>query len=159
MIGVDMKLLACAVFLVCCVVFASQPPSNHAFANRQLRNVTNTGDESEAEKQKRITVCEDSGEEKPLGEIRKVSQLCGKALSLPKPTYPKEAKGRASGTVVVDVVTNEEGRVIWAKASSGPELLRAVSEKAACRAQYSPTLVAGRAIRTENKIQYHFVSP
>jgi len=101
--------------------------------------------------------CEVADHEKPKGEIKRVSQLCGRAISLPKPSYPEDAKAsRVSGTVVVDIVTNQEGRVIWAKAISGPELLRRVSEKAACRAQYSPTVISGRAIQTESSVQYLF---
>ena len=95
-----------------------------------------------------------------MGDIKHVSQLCGKAISLPKPSYPDEAKSKkVAGTVVVDIVTNEEGWVVWTKAASGPELLRRVSEKAACRARYSPTVIAGKAIQTESSIQYQFASP
>ena len=98
--------------------------------------------------------------EKPKGDIKRVSQLCGKALSYPKPSYPNEAKSKhVTGTVVVELITNEQGRVIWSKAISGPEQLRSVSEKAACRARYSPILVSGRAIQTETTIQYNFVLP
>ena len=86
--------------------------------------------------------------------------MCGHAISLPKPAYPEEAKSKkVTGTVEVDLVTNEEGRVVWAKAVSGPELLYDVSMKAACRARYSPTLISGRAIKTENTIGYVLVLP
>ena len=79
---------------------------------------------------------------------------------MPKPAYPEEAKSKKlSGVVQVDVVTDEHGRVIWAKAVSGPDLLQGVSMKAACRARYSPTLISGRAIKTETTIRYNFVLP
>ncbi len=112
------------------------------------------------EQKKRVEECELSDRPKPEGEIKRVSQLCGHAISLPRPTYPEEAKSKKlSGVVQVDVVIDERGRVIWAKAVSGPDLLQGVSMKAACRARYSPTLISGRAIKTENTIQYNFVLP
>ena len=147
-------LLVTAILLFGCVITSLQSAGNLALAQNKVT------DESEVEKQKRITTCESPEQEKPTGEIKHVSQLCGHALSLPKPAYPEEAKAnRISGTVVVDMVTNEEGRVVWAKATSGPELLWGVSVKAACRARYSPTLISGRAIRTESSIQYFFQLP
>jgi outer membrane biosynthesis protein TonB len=112
------------------------------------------------ERKKLIAECEIQDRTKPQGEIKRVSQLCGKAISLPMPPYPEEAKSqRVSGIVKVDVVTNEDGQVIWAKAVSGPDLLQGVSMKAACRAQYSPTLISGRAVKTESSISYSFVRP
>ena len=116
--------------------------------------------ETEAEREQRIKECEVADRVKPKGEIKTVSQLCGRAISLPKPSYPEDAKrNRVSGTVIVDIVTNQQGRVIWARARSGPEPLRSVSQSAACRAQYSPTVVSGRAIQTESSIQYFFALP
>jgi TonB family protein len=150
-----MRLLVFAVILLFGGVIASLQPARHrAFAQGKVN------DETEVDEQKRITACESPEQEKPNGETKRVSQLCGHALRLPKPAYPEEAKANGiSGTVVVDIVTNEEGRVVWAKATNGPELLWAVSVKAACRARYSPTLVSGRAIRTESSIQYLFKLP
>ena len=150
-----MKVHAVAVILLFgCVIASLQPAGNRAFAQGHAN------DETEVDKQKRITDCEAPEPEKPNGEIKRVSQLCGHALSLPKPAYPEEAKASGiSGTVVVEIVTNEEGRVVWAKANSGPELLWGVLVKAACRARYSPTLISGRAIRTESSIQYLFKLP
>ena len=115
---------------------------------------------SATEQEKIVEECEVPDRPKPEYEIKLVSQLCGRALSMPKPAYPEEAiSKRASGLVRVAVVTDEQGRVIWAKAVSGPDLLQSVSMKAACRARYSPTLISGRAIKTETTIQYNFVLP
>ena len=150
-----MKLLGIAVILLLgCIIASVQPLESCAFAQGQVN------EETEVDQQKRIAACEVPEREKPNGEIKRVSQLCGHALSLPKPAYPEEAKASGvPGTVVVEIVTNEEGRVVWANAISGPESLRGVSVKAACRAQYSPTLISGRAIRTESSIQYLFKVP
>jgi TonB family protein len=86
--------------------------------------------------------------------------LSGKAISYPKPSYPERARGtNASGTVIVDVVIDEWGRVIWAKAVSGHPLLQEVSVKAACRARYTPMKVSGRAVKVNSVITYNFVAP
>ncbi|MDQ6861375.1 MAG: TonB family protein [Verrucomicrobiota bacterium] len=51
--------------------------------------------------------------------------LNGKAISKPQPAYPPTAKGSgASGTVKVEVVVDEKGRVASAKAISGHPKLR-----------------------------------
>jgi TonB family protein len=144
-----------------CAFVPLQPALNHSWAQvHTIRTVNAADEESEEQKQKRIEECELTDRTKPNGDIKRVSQLCGHALSLPKPSYPEEAKSkRVSGTVVVEVVTNEQGLVSWAKAISGPELLRGASQKAACRARYSPTIISGRSVRTESTIQYFFELP
>jgi TonB family protein len=85
--------------------------------------------------------------------------LNGKARSLPKPDYPPIARSaRASGTVAVQVVINEEGDVISAYAVSGHPLLRAVSVKAAHGAKFSPTRLSGQAVKVAGIITYNFVA-
>lgn len=84
--------------------------------------------------------------------------LNGKALSLPKPSFPAEAReAEASGAVVVEVVVDEKGNVISAKAVSGHETLRAASEAAARQAKFSPTLVEGKPVKVSGHIVYNFV--
>jgi hypothetical protein len=76
------------------------------------------------EKAKLLAECELPDQPKPEGEIKTVSRLRGKAISLPAPAYSPEAKAKkASGLVEVDVIIDEKGRVIWAKAVSGHPLL------------------------------------
>jgi TonB family C-terminal domain len=141
----------------------AQHRSSHSRPRAQVSKsgVVQDADLQAASEQKKIVEeCELSDRPKPEGEIKRLSQLCGKAISMPKPAYPEEAKSKKlSGVVQVEVVIDEHGRVIWAKAVSGPDLLQGVSMKAACRARYSPTLISGRAIKTENAIQYNFVLP
>jgi outer membrane biosynthesis protein TonB len=152
-----MKLITLALFLFSCFFYSAQPEAHSASAQGQVIKHQNSTDETESEK--RIRECEEPDRVKPNVDTRRVSQLCGKAISLPKPPYPAEAKAKhVSGIVVVEIVTDEEGKVIWARAIRGPELLRGVSEKAACRAQYSPTLISGHAVRTETTLQYYFAS-
>jgi TonB family protein len=105
-----------------------------------------------------IEECESPDRPRPVGEIRMVSQLCGKAISRPQPRYPEEAKAaKVSGQVQISIVIDEQGRVIWSRALTGHTMLRDVSRRAACRARFSPTLISGRPIRTETSITYNFV--
>ncbi|HKQ52417.1 MAG TPA: energy transducer TonB [Pyrinomonadaceae bacterium] len=83
--------------------------------------------------------------------------LNGKALDLPKPGYPPQAKSaRASGIVIVEVVIDEKGKVLSAKATSGHTLLRQAAEQAARNARFSPTLLSGQPVKVTGEINYNF---
>jgi TonB family protein len=83
--------------------------------------------------------------------------LNGTALSLPAPHYPDNARRmRMSGVVVVEVVVDETGKVISAKATSGPSALRGVAVQAALRAQFSPTKLSGQPVKVSGAINYKF---
>lgn len=84
--------------------------------------------------------------------------LNDRALTLVKPRYPALARsGHASGTVMVEVLIDEEGKVIAAKAVSGHPLLWAVSVEAAKNSLFSRTLIAGTPVKVTGVIQYNFV--
>jgi protein TonB len=85
--------------------------------------------------------------------------LNGKAISLPKPTYPPIAKAaHASGTVVVQVTIDENGNVISAHAISGHPLLQAGAVAAAKGARFSPTKLSGQPVKVTGVITYNFVA-
>ena len=85
--------------------------------------------------------------------------LNGKAISLPKPAYPPIARAaHASGTVVVQVLIDENGHVVSAKAVSGHPLLQAVAVSAARQARFSPTKLSGQPVKVTGVIQYNFVA-
>lgn len=85
--------------------------------------------------------------------------LNGKAISLPKPAYPPIAKAaHASGTVVVQVLIDENGNVVSARAISGHPLLQAVAVGAARQARFSPTKLSGQPVKVTGVIQYNFVA-
>jgi TonB family protein len=67
--------------------------------------------------------------------------LNDKALALPEPEYPPEAKARGiRGKVRVEVLVGGLGDVISVRAVAGPGLLRAAAEDAAMRARLSPVM-------------------
>jgi protein TonB len=83
--------------------------------------------------------------------------LNGKALEMPKPIYPQTARrALVAGTVTVEVVVDVSGKVIGARAVSGPEMLREAAERAARQAKFTPTLLSGEPVRVSGLITYNF---
>ena len=84
--------------------------------------------------------------------------LNGKAISKQQPPYPAIAKAaRASGTVTVQIVVDESGRVISASAVGGHPLLQQAAVQAARQARFSPTLLSGQPVKVSGVITYNFV--
>ncbi len=84
--------------------------------------------------------------------------LNGKAISKPQPVYPPIAKAaRASGTVTVQIVVDETGKVISASAVGGHPLLQQAAVGAARQARFSPTLLSGQPVKVSGVITYNFV--
>jgi TonB family protein len=86
--------------------------------------------------------------------------LNGKAISLPAPAYPEFARrSRTGGLVEVEVVVDENGKVISARALAGPPSLRDVAIQAAYKARFSPTKLSGQPVKITGKINYNFTVP
>jgi protein TonB len=84
----------------------------------------------------------------------------GKVKTAPPPCYPAIARAaKASGKVVVKVVVDENGKVIWAQIERGHPLLRLPTLRAACHIQFEPYVCNGRAVRAADYITYNFVLP
>jgi protein TonB len=82
----------------------------------------------------------------------------GRALTKPAPPYPPLArKSRISGTVTVQILLDESGRVISAHATSGHPLLQTAAVQAAYQARFSPTLLSGQPVKASGWITYNFV--
>ncbi len=82
----------------------------------------------------------------------------GKALRLPKPSYPAQARAeRASGVVIVRVMIDEAGNVIRACAISGPASLAQVTESAALLSKFTPTVINDKPAKVQGIITYNFV--
>ena len=83
--------------------------------------------------------------------------LNSKATSLPKPVYPGEARRlKVSGRVTVRVVVDENGKVISAKATDGPQQLREAAEAAARQAMFAPTTKDGITVKVAGTLTYDF---
>lgn len=109
-------------------------------------------------------VCEEGTKCQPLPDIEGGTAedvkkgITIKVISKPPPVYPPIAKAaRAQGTVTVQVVVSEEGKVIAAQVVSGHPLLQATAVKAARAAVFSPTLLGTKPVKISGVITYNFV--
>lgn len=81
------------------------------------------------------------------------------ANSLPAPEYPAIAKAaHASGAVNVEVMIDENGSVVAARAVDGHPLLQAAAVNAARQASFSPTRLKGEPVRVTGVLVYNFVA-
>jgi TonB family protein len=111
---------------------------------------------------KKVVVSESAPVPAPRPLLKPVSGgvLNGMALVLPPPAYPDTARRmRQSGLVQVEVVVDENGKVISARALSGPSTLRDVAVEAAYRARFSPTKLSGQPVKVTGQINYNFTLP
>ena len=97
---------------------------------------------------------------KPLLKPVSGGVLNGKAIALPAPTYPDIARRmRQAGKVEVEVIVDENGKVISARATAGPSVLRDVAVEAALRARFTPTKLSGQPVKISGRIDYNFTLP
>jgi protein TonB len=94
-------------------------------------------------------------------KILKVTELINsRALLLPKPPYPALAKQmRLQGTVVIQVLIDENGKVLSARPVSGHPMLIPEAQRAAMQAKFSPTTLNGVAVKVSGMISYNFQMP
>ena len=96
--------------------------------------------------------------EKPKLAVLPRKIINGDALSLPKPPYPPIAKQLGiQGTVNVQVLVDESGRVISAKAVAGNLALMRAAQQAALNARFSPTMIGDQAVKVSGIIIYNFI--
>jgi TonB family protein len=83
--------------------------------------------------------------------------LNSKAVELPKPRYPEEAKRlKAHGRVTVRVTVDENGKVVSAMAIDGPLPLREAAEEAARKAVFKPLTQNGITVKVSGVLTYDF---
>lgn len=84
--------------------------------------------------------------------------ITGLAISLPKPNYPALAKQiRLQGQVSVQVLVDEYGKVVSAKALNGHPLLLVEAQRAALQARFAPTKLSNQPVKVSGVITYNFV--
>jgi TonB family protein len=83
--------------------------------------------------------------------------LNSKAIQLPAPKYPAEARRvHEFGEVQVKVMVDETGKVISAEAVFGPESLRQAAVDAAKLARFAPMVVDGITVKVSGILTYDF---
>jgi protein TonB len=84
--------------------------------------------------------------------------LISKVISLPQPAYPAMAKQiRLQGPVNIQILVDEQGKVISAQIVSGHPILSPSAKDAALRARFTPTILNGQAVKIQGVITYNFV--
>jgi len=84
--------------------------------------------------------------------------LNSNAAFLAKPDYSEQAKAAgADGQVNVQILLDEQGKIVSAKAISGNQLLWQAAEEAALKSKFTPTLLDGENVRINGVLVYHFV--
>jgi TonB family protein len=92
---------------------------------------------------------------KPLLKPVSGGVLNGKAINLPKPVLSESAKRlRLNEVINIEVVIDETGKVISARATSGNMMLRDACVQAAQRARFSPTKISGQPVKVSGNITY-----
>jgi TonB family protein len=81
----------------------------------------------------------------------------GKAINLVVPAYSAAAKAvHAAGRVEVQVMINEDGRVVSASVVSGHPLLTPAALSAARSSKFTPTLLSNQRVKVTGIIVYNF---
>jgi TonB family protein len=84
--------------------------------------------------------------------------LISKVISLPQPAYPIMAKQTGThGPVNIQILVDEQGKVISAQVVSGHPMLNPAARDAAMRARFTPTVLNGQAVKIQGVITYNFV--
>ena len=81
--------------------------------------------------------------------------LNGKAIYLPQPQLP--TGDAPTGTVMVQVLIDEQGSVMTARAVSGPQALHIAAVNAARLARFTQTLLMGEPVKVSGTLVYNFV--
>jgi len=116
------------------------------------------------EDEKAVAECQKKTDEYQIKEfgrkLPKISGHCwdGCPTSIPKPYYPETARvKRIRGEVVVNAIVDEDGKVVFAQAVKGNNLLRRYAVEAAYKATYQPKVTCGsRPIKFRWRIRYYF---
>jgi len=92
-------------------------------------------------------------------EPANVGALNGFAARLIKPVFPPIERQRITQSLVtVEILLDEEGKVISAKAISGTPLLRKAAEEAVHRSKFNPVMVNNKPVKAAGFINFNFKS-
>jgi len=144
-------------------VVAVLPPSVSLPArgtNAAVQPVVREVNLSSADTGRKVSVDSEPPPPKPLLKPVSGGVLNGIAVSLPSPVYPEAARRmRISGIVEIEVIVDENGKVVSARALSGPNALRDVAVQASFRARFTPTKLSGQPVKISGRINYNFSLP
>src|ERR1041384_2894234 len=83
--------------------------------------------------------------------------LNSKLINAPQPMYPAIAKqARVQGAVNIQILVDEQGKVVSAQVTSGNPMLTSAAREAAMRARFTPTTLNGVPVKIQGVITYNF---
>jgi TonB family protein len=98
------------------------------------------------------------GKSNPGYKVAEGGVLQGTAIHKEQPHYPPAAKAeRLSGTVFIQVVIDETGKVTNAKILCGADLLAGPSREAALKWRFQPTTLNGNPVKVMGVLTFNFV--
>ncbi len=82
----------------------------------------------------------------------------GCPVSLKQPLFPKSAqKLKISGQVKVEVIIDEDGKVIYSRMIKGKKIFKNSAEQAACKSKFRSVRRCGVAVKSKLFIAYNFI--
>jgi protein TonB len=94
----------------------------------------------------------------PKPKVYSLGVIESKVIQKAVPPYPELAKrAHVSGIVTVQILLDEQGRVISARATNGHPLLTAAAERAASQTRFSPTYLSNQPVKVTGVITFKFV--
>jgi protein TonB len=97
--------------------------------------------------------------ESPKPTTQRVTSLVlnSKLITAPQPIYPAMAKHAGiQGPVNIQILVDEQGKVISAQVMSGSPMLSPAARDAAMRARFTPTTLNGVPVKIQGVITYNF---
>lgn len=90
--------------------------------------------------------------------VQSLGVIESKVIRKAVPPYPELARrARAQGMVTVQILLDEQGNVVSARATNGHPLLRAAAEQAAYQTRFSPTLLSNQPVKVSGIITFNFI--
>jgi TonB family protein len=94
----------------------------------------------------------------PKPKVYSLGVIESKVIQKAVPPYPELAKrAHVSGIVTVQILLDEQGRVISARATNGHPLLTGAAERAASQTRFSPTYLSNQPVKVTGVITFKFV--
>ena len=158
-----MKIFSVILFL--CLSISAQKVEKCACAQKDKSKVQEYF-ENLKEQDTFIAECERQFTQNQIAEFGKVlPRIAGEyewssngcPITLVIPIFPELAKNlKVFGSVDVEIITNEKGLVIYAKAIRGKPIFYFAAEKAACFSRFYPKKICGKRVMQKQIIVYNF---
>ncbi len=139
---------------------APKDPDSGTKTDADQPNVKSTdqvASEKKAEDPVKNAVADGKAAETADGSPLTIGSLIGFATKTVNPIYPTQARTmRMTGTVTVEVIVDEEGRVTKVENASGPALLKRAAQDAIRRWEFTPFVRDGQPVKAAGYVSFNF---